>query len=150
MTSRHYAHHQSLALAAVLSLLLLGGFGSTASADESVYRQFGGEVGMTAVVDRFVERLLDHAELAPAFENTSIPRLKAMLTAQFCELTGGPCTYEGRDMRSAHRGMDITEREFNLLAEELQIAMEESGVPFSAQNKLLAKLAPMHRDIVDR
>lgn len=148
--SRNFPVYRIFVTLAGALMLLFASAGTTVSADDNVYQQFGGEVGMTAVVDRFVDRLLAHAELAPAFENTNIPRLKTLLTAQFCELTGGPCTYEGRDMRSVHRGMDVSEREFNLLAEELQIAMEESGVPFSAQNKLLAKLAPMHRDIVGR
>lgn len=53
-------------------------------------------------------------------------------------------------MASSHKDHGITTREFNALVEALQEAMDEEGVPFRAQNKLLAKLAPMKRDIVTR
>ena len=62
-------------------------------------------------------------------------------------ILGGPCGYTGRDMKSSHKGLDIGRGHFNALVEDLQIAMDKRGIPFRAQNKLLAKLAPMHREI---
>jgi hemoglobin len=53
-------------------------------------------------------------------------------------------------MRTAHKGFDIGRDQFNALVEDLQKAMNEKGIPFRAQNKLLAKLAPLHRDIEGR
>ena len=52
-------------------------------------------------------------------------------------------------MKEAHDGMDITRGDFNALVEVLQDAMDAQGIPFRAQNRLLAQLAPMHRDIVN-
>jgi hemoglobin len=52
-------------------------------------------------------------------------------------------------MKQAHAGMDINKNNFNALVEVLQQAMEAQGIAFTAQNKLLAKLAPMHRDIIN-
>jgi hemoglobin len=71
-----------------------------------------------------------------------------LLYEQLCQLSGGPCRYTGRDMRSAHQKLQITTAQFNALAEDLYLALGHSGVPYRLQNKLMAKLAPMKRDIV--
>ena len=59
----------------------------------------------------------------------------------------GPCTYTGLNMQQAHQGLGITEADFNALVADLQKAMDKHGIPFTAQNQLLARLAPMHRDV---
>jgi hemoglobin len=62
-------------------------------------------------------------------------------------LLDGGCKYTGRDMKSAHADMKVNRAAFNALVEDFQLAMDKHNVPFSSQNKLLAKLAPMYRDI---
>ena len=52
-------------------------------------------------------------------------------------------------MKQAHAGLHITRAAFNALVEDLQAAMDENKVPYAAQNRLLAKLAPMSHDIVE-
>ena len=52
-------------------------------------------------------------------------------------------------MKKPHSGVDITVADFNALVEVLQQSMDAQGIPFGAQNRLLAKLAPMHREIVN-
>ncbi|MEQ5789299.1 group 1 truncated hemoglobin [Erythrobacter sp. NFXS35] len=69
---------------------------------------------------------------------------------QIVYLLGAGGDYTGRDMRTAHEGMGVTKADLNALVENLQAAMREAGVPFAAQNRLLAKLAPMSRDVVER
>ena len=82
------------------------------------------------------------------FKDTKPQALKESLTDQVCQLSGGPCQYEGGDMKSAHADMDITKAHFNALVEVLQAAMAAQGIAFTQQNRLLALLAPMHRDII--
>ena len=53
-------------------------------------------------------------------------------------------------MKKSHIKLGITEREFNALVEQLQQAMDEEDIPFHTQNRLLALLAPMKKDIVER
>lgn len=77
-------------------------------------------------------------------------RLKRTLSEQFCYLLGAGCDYTGRDMRSTHADMGVTKADMNALVENLQAAMREAGVPFPAQNRLLAKLAPMSGEVVTR
>lgn len=109
---------------------------------------FGGFDGLLALMDDFMPRLLADERTREFFEFSDQERIKRQLAEQFCVILGGDCTYSGRDMAIAHYGLDIRRREFNALVECLQDAMDARGIPFRAQNALLAKLAPMHREIV--
>lgn len=117
---------------------------------EGVFEQFGGMAGMTTLMDDFMAIMLEDPRLRPFFENTDQPRIKRQLAEQFCAILGGGCTYTGRDMQAAHAAFAIDRADFNALVEDLQVAMERQGIPFRAQNKLLAILAPMHREVINR
>jgi hemoglobin len=121
-----------------------------ARADDSLYQTFGGQPGLTKIIDDFYDLLLKDPRTLPYFDGAPIKRIKQKLGEQLCELMGGPCTYTGRTMKRTHEGQNIDRAAFNALVEDLQTAMDRNGVPFRAQNKLLAKLAPMYRDIQDR
>ena len=73
-----------------------------------------------------------------------------MLTDQFCDVLGGGCKYSGKSMKEAHTNMKVATADFNALAEDLQDALTAANVPTYQQNKLIAKLAPMHRDVVEK
>lgn len=77
-------------------------------------------------------------------------RLERTLNEQFCYILGGGCDYTGRDMKTAHKDMGLQASDMNILVEHLQDAMDREGVPFVLQNRFLAKLAPMKRDVVER
>lgn len=115
-----------------------------------VFEDFGGMSGMTALMDDFMAIMLDDPRLRPFFENTDQARIKRQLAEQFCAILGGGCAYSGRDMRETHAGFAIDRADFNALVEDLQIAMDRRGIPFRAQNRLLAILAPMHREVINR
>ena len=88
--------------------------------------------------------------LEAIFKPTDLVRLRRTLKEQVCFILGGPCAYTGRDMAAAHKDLGVTTAEFNALVENLQLAMDEAGVAFRHQNRLLARLAPMKRDVVER
>jgi hemoglobin len=136
-----------LRLIAVVLVLLAGT--SNARADDTLYQQLGGQPGLTTLMDDFMTRLLADKRMNPFFKDVDHKHVKAQLVAQFCELSGGPCKLKGPDMKRAHAGMDITKRDFNALVEVLQESMRAQGIAFSTQNMLLARLAPMHRDIIN-
>lgn len=115
-----------------------------------VLDDFGGREGLAALMDDFMAGLLADARTRPFFENVDQAMVKKHLADQFCVILGGDCRYTGRDMRAAHAQMGVTRADFNALVEVLQVAMDKRGIPFRSQNKLLAKLAPMHRDIETR
>ena len=114
-----------------------------------VFQQFGGVAGLTALNEEFMALMLADPRLEPYFRNVDRPRVTRQLTEQFCAVLGGGCTYSGRDMVEAHAAFKIERAHFNALVEVLQVAMNKRGIPFRAQNKLLAVLAPMHREVVN-
>ena len=114
-----------------------------------VFEQFGGLPGLTALNEEFMALMLADPRLEPYFRNVDRPRVTKQLTEQFCAVLGGGCMYSGRDMVEAHAAFKIERAHFNALVEVLQVAMDRRGIPFRAQNKLLAVLAPMHREIVN-
>jgi hemoglobin len=113
-----------------------------------LFQELGGKSGIDKVVADFIPIVLADARINAFFEKTDTKHLAILLSEQFCQAAGGPCTYSGRDMVDAHDGMGVKLAHFNALAEDLQIAMENNGVPNSAANQLIAKLAPLQRAIV--
>ncbi len=71
-----------------------------------------------------------------------------MLVDQVCEATGGPCTYTGKSMRDAHKGMKLTEADFNALVEDLTRSLDKFKVGDKEKNELLTALGGMKSDIV--
>ena len=124
--------------------------GATPLKDDSVFKAFHGKEGLTRITSDLVDRNLADPRIKDIFATTDVVRLKRTLTEQFCYILDGGCDYTGKDMTAAHKDQGITPRDFNALVENLQWAMDKEGVPFSAQNKLLAKLAPMNRQAVER
>ncbi|MFN4121324.1 group I truncated hemoglobin [Acidovorax sp.] len=121
---------------------------TTPAAPAGLYQALGEKPGITRLVDDFVNRLVTDPRIGSHFKSIKPAALKESLTDQFCQLSGGPCKYEGADMKSAHADMDINKGHFNALVEVLQSAMDAQGIPFTQQNRLLALLAPMHRDVI--
>ncbi len=119
-------------------------------ADDSVYQAWGGKAGIRAVMEDFVPRLEADPRIGRFFRKEGRERLIAMLTEQLCQESGGPCKYEGAPMGPVHSSLNITKGDFNALVAVLQVSMDAKGIPFSAQNGMLARLAPMHREIISK
>lgn len=124
--------------------------GQAQAASGTVYRAMGGQMGIKVIVDDFLHIVLADDRIKKTLEDADIDHLSMRLNEQFCELSGGPCKYGGKDMKTIHADLHITNAQFNALAEDLQLAMEKHGVPSREQNKLIAKLAPMQHSIVTK
>lgn len=124
--------------------------GQASATDLSAYKAFGEKEGLTKIVDDLMLNLLADKRTKPFFEKADQPRIKEKLVEQFCVELGGPCTYTGQTMKRSHKGHEINTANFYALVEALQLAMDKNGISSSAQNKLLAKLAPMHKDIINK
>ena len=118
--------------------------------DDTTFHGLGGKPGIRNIVDTFIPLILADARIKESFTDIDMKNLALRLEEQFCQLSGGPCVYGGKDMVEIHDGLNITRAQFNALAEDLQIAMERAGVPARFQNRLVARLAPMARGIVTK
>lgn len=120
------------------------------SDDAGIYKEFGEKAGLVVLMDDFMVNLLKDPRTRPSFEKVDQKRIKEQLVDQFCFILNGPCEYKGAKMKQIHTEAGINREHFNALVEQLQFAMDKNNVPFRAQNKLLAVLAPMHRDIITK
>jgi hemoglobin len=147
---------KTLAIAALVALSSLATFNTHAqiaapaavAKNDALYQALGGKPGLQALMDVFVAGLKADKRIGEQFKDTKSSFLASQLVDQVCMVTGGPCKYDGADMKTAHADMGITRANFNALVEVLQVSMDARNIPFSTQNQLLALLAPMHRDIV--
>jgi hemoglobin len=134
-------------LVAVPSLLLMG---SMARADNTLYEAMGGEIVLRSAVAHFADNVVADDRINFTFAEANMDKFRQLLFEQFCNLSGGPCKYTGRDMRSSHDKLHINNAEFNALAEDLYIGLSQAGVPYRLQNRLMALLAPMQHEIVTK
>jgi hemoglobin len=111
---------------------------------------FGGQQGIRRITSRLVELSSTDPRISDIFVNQDLIRLRRALFEQFCYILDAGCNYSGRDMATAHKDMGIRMADLNALVENLQRAMREEHVPFAAQNRLLSKLAPMDRAVLQR
>ena len=134
-----------------LTIALLGFLtGAANAADDSLYKAFGEKAGIATLMTDFVGRLKTDAQIGRYFKDTKASALAESLTGQICQVAGGPCEYEGAPMKQAHQDLEVDRAAFNRLVEVLQDAMNAKGIAFGDQNRLLARLAPLHRDIITK
>ena len=143
------------------SLVLVAAFGAglamaaDAAKEKSLYDRLGGKDAIVAVVDEFVARVAADKRIngyftAVASEPTRLAVFKGKLVDQICEASGGPCKYEGLDMKRAHEGLGITGGDFNALVEDLVGALDKHKVGKKEKDQLLGVLGPMKSDIVEK
>ena len=138
----------AFALSACQSMNMATTAPATAAASKPLYDRLGGQPAITAVVDDFVGNVAADNRINGFFARTDIPALKRNLVDQLCAGTGGPCTYKGKDMMTAHRGMNITDAQFNALVEDLVKTLDKFKVPEKEKGEVLAALGPLKPQIV--
>lgn len=124
--------------------------GATPFTGTAMFEAFNGQPGIDRIVDGMLARAKTDPRIEGIFRATDMARLTRTLKEQFCYLLGGGCGYTGRSMQDAHDDLGLQPADMGALVEHLQDAMAAQGVPFHMQNRFLAKLAPMRRDIVTR
>jgi hemoglobin len=117
----------------------------------SLYKRLNGREGISLVVGDFVTNMAGDARVNERFKvmkPADVEKLKSNLSDQICDATGGPCSYLGRDMKTAHKGMKITDAEWNATVENLAKALDKNKVGPKEKSELLGLLGPMKADIV--
>lgn len=126
---------------------------ATVDAPKSLHERLGGTAAIATVVDAFVANVAADARINKRFsrvagDTAAMRQFKQKLVDQVCAGAGGPCTYAGLDMKAAHKGMGITDADFDALVEDLVKALDGAGVPEKEKAELLAILGPMRADMV--
>lgn len=145
---------RTLFLGLVLSLLLATAGAMSARAQEkSLYERVGGYNALAAVVDDFVGRLVADKQFEKFFAGHSIDskrRIRQHILDQFCAATGGPCVYTGRDMKTSHAGLGITEADWDAAAKHLAASLDKFKVPEKEKNEILTFVTSLKKDIVEK
>ena len=123
------------------------------SSEKSLYQRLGGYDAVAAVVDDFMGRMASDKQLSRFFTTLGENRkVKArQLTVDFvCKAVGGPCAYTGRDMLTTHKGMGITEDDWNISVKLLKQTLSKFKVPEKESAEVLSLIASLKSNIVDK
>jgi hemoglobin len=122
----------------------------TGPEEAALFQALGQREGLGRLTDVFVDRLIADPRIGHHFKGIRPAHLKKQIPDFICLVLGGGCAYEGDTMKRSHADLKIDRAEFLRMVELLQDSMDALGIPFAVQNQLLARLAPMHRDIITR
>ncbi|HVK32874.1 MAG TPA: group 1 truncated hemoglobin [Burkholderiaceae bacterium] len=115
---------------------------------QSLYQRLGGAERIAVIVDDLVDRHAVNPVLAPRFRGKDLARLKALATQFFCMGSGGPQAYEGRDLRTAHAGMNINEQELVATIDDAVAALQGHGVGAGEVNEVVAILYSLKGEVL--
>ena len=135
---------------ACLVLSGIAGCANQPAEPDGLYEQLGGAQGVDQMVEAILDRVYADERIAFLFEGTDRENLHGLIVEQVCDETGGPCDYTGLDMQAAHGGLNIKFSEFDAFVEDFILGMEDVGIPYTTQNRVLAIFAPMRSDIIYR
>ncbi len=125
-----------------------GGPSAKVVAPDALYNRLGGEREITKIVDVWVGKLEADAKVKARFVKADLPRMKKEMVLQLCDLSGGPQVYLGKDMKTAHKGMNISEGEWSAYMDDLKASLAELKVGAEERAELLVIYDPMKRDVV--
>jgi hemoglobin len=121
------------------------------SSGQSLYKRLGGYDAIAAVSDDFIGRLVRDPKLSKFFvglSDDSKARVRQLFVDELCAASGGPCLYIGRDMKTAHKGLNITEADWAAAGVDLTATFDKFGVKERERQDLGAILAKVKPDIV--
>ena len=125
----------------------------SAQSGDSLYKRLGGYDALAAVTDDFITRLATDKSLGRFFvgaSDNSKMRIRQLVLDQLCAATGGPCIYIGREMKTAHKGLGITEEDWNISVKHLVATMTKFKVPEKEQKEVAAAITGLKKDIVEK
>ncbi|GFM65044.1 group 1 truncated hemoglobin [Pseudomonas cichorii] len=133
-----------------LMIALLAGCAQQPPKDDSLYQDLGQRAGIQRIVEGMLMNIARDDRIVERFKRIDIVRLRDKLVEQFCVEAGGPCQYTGSSMAESHKGQNLTRSDFNALVENLIDAMDTEKIPVSVQNRLIARLAPMRGEVIEK
>jgi hemoglobin len=120
-------------------------------AKPTLYKRLGGYDALAAVTDDFLGRLAADPSLSRFFVGTSkehLGRIRQLVVDQLCAATGGPCIYIGKDMKTTHEGLAITDADWESAVKHLGATLVKFNVPPAEQDEVKALIGTLKKDIV--
>lgn len=114
----------------------------------SLYERLGGTEGITAIANDLVDNHVANPRIAPRFASSNVDKLKHLAATFFIAGTGGPDPYEGKDMLTAHQGMNIDADELVAVLDDALAALRSNGVGQREQEEALYILYSLKDQIV--
>ena len=133
-----------------LMFAVLIGCAQQPAKDDSLYHALGERAGIQRIVEGMLMNVARDERIVEHFRRVDIVRLRDKLVEHLCVESGGPCRYTGDSLAEAHKGQNLTRSDFNALVENLIASMDAEQIPVPAQNRLIARLAPMRGDVIER
>jgi hemoglobin len=124
------------------------------SSGPSLYERLGGVYAIAAVVDVFIDRIMDNPRLNAnprvdeAHHRVSRAGFKYLVTEMVCWATGGPQRYTGRSMADSHSHLHITPQEWQVFLDDFRATLDQFRVGAAEQAELFAIVDSTRRDIV--
>lgn len=114
----------------------------------NLYDNIGGNETIQKIASHFVDEIGNDEIIVKYFEKHNVDRFQEAFSIHLCSLIDGPCAYKGDNLREVHRGMNITERDFNRIVDLLINAMRKADLTHRERNRILAKIAPFRKEVI--
>jgi len=119
---------------------------------KTLYERLGGYDAISAVANDLLPRLQADPQLARFWQHRGedgLKREKQLLIDFLCSSAGGSLYYTGRDMKTAHQGMNISESDWLAFLGHLTATLEAFRVPQAERDEVIAFVQSTKRDIVE-
>jgi hemoglobin len=133
-----------------LTLMFMVGCAANTKQSSSLYERLGGQSGLENITDSFIHAIAKDDQIFHYFAKSDVTHFRDGFIKHLCDISNGPCRYQGDSMVDIHTGMNINEADFNRIVELLVKAMEQNSIAYTTQNQLLARLAPLRGQIIHR
>lgn len=115
---------------------------------DSLYKRLGGAENVNKIASSLVENHLTNSSISTRFANISVAKTKVTVAEFISSGTGGPDLYQGMDMLTTHKGMNISATEFIAVLDDALMALDDNGVGQPEQEEMLFILYSMRKEII--
>lgn len=139
--------------ACIIALTIAAPIAAQQSPAPTLYKRLGGYDALAAVTDDFIGRLAGDPTLSKFFAGhatDSLKKIRQLVVDQLCFATGGPCVYIGRDMKTSHAGLGITEKDWEASVKHLVATLDKFNVPAKEKEEVLTLASTLKKDIVEK
>ncbi len=120
--------------------------------EKTLYERLGGYDALAAATDELLRRVTSDPDIGfywRGHSTDSMKRDRQLIVDFLCEAIGGPVIYRGRDMKTSHVGLNISERDWDIFMRHTAATLDHFEVPEQEKQEFLACAASLKGDIVE-